>query len=614
MKKLDKLVLLSFSGPFILTLFTVIFILLTPVLIRFGDELVGKDLGLGVILELFGYMAIKSTQDAIPLAILIASLISFGNLGEHSEITAIKSSGISLLRVLFPLFLLVLLITGLAFINNNNIVPKANLKFWSLLWDVRQKKPSLNLKEGVFYYDIPNYSIKAEKKYPDGAMRSVIIYDHSSNLGNTDVIIADSGRMYTFANDQYLMLELYDGYSFSENPNQGVRQVNYLDREKIGEFFRSEFDSSRMVFSMESFEMTRTREELFQGSRLMKNMQQLAEASDSVRNEKYLEYVRLFNSVNRSFNYYLVDKFRLPEKPTEIDSLAMMAVLEEGLEGLIDNESDSLSNVVPTDSIAVEPITASENQEANPSTTSDNRIMTARARREEEERNRITEIVTQQGNRITFTEFTNPSRSFSMDSLPSYRESDMLFIRSRLQQEGTQNRAIGQAIVQARLVKNTLEIMKGQIQNIQKEANKYDLEYHGKVARAVTCLIMFLIGAPLGTIIKRGGLGLPVLIAVGFFIFYYSLTIAFEKFGKEGIMSPFMAMWAANFILLPVGLFFLRQARIDARLFDSDFYYTMLAKLTGKKKEKMQHQEATIESLDDLEARMLAEEQAKKAE
>lgn len=606
MKKLDKLVLLSFSGPFILTLFTVVFILLTPVLIRFGDELVGKDLGIGVILELFGYMAIKSTQDAIPLAILIASLISFGNLGEHSEITAIKSAGISLLRVLFPLFILVLLITGAAFINNNNIVPKANLKFWSLLWDVRQKKPSLNLKEGVFYYDIPNYSIKAEKKYEDGAMRSVLIYDHSSQEGNTDVIIADSGRMYTFNNDQYLMLELYDGYSYSENSQNSIKGISYLDREKIKEFFRSEFDSSRMVFSMESFEMTRTREELFQGSRLMKNMAELKAAADSVKDEKYLEYIRLFSSVNNSYNYYLNGKFEIPAKPEEIDSTQIATTFNEGLEDLLPDSTATQadSSVVSGQSLNPPPA----NLQAGTGSSEVNRIQTARSRREQEEQNQIREIITDQGNRITFTEFTNPKKSYSMDSLPDFDKNNLLFLQARLQDQGIQSRAFGNAQVQARAIKNTLEVFNQQLGNIQKEANKFELEYHGKVARAVTCLIMFLIGAPLGAIIKRGGLGVPVLIAVGFFIFYYSLTIAAEKFGKEGLLSPFMAMWMANFLLLPVGLFFLRQARVDARLFDADFYATFLAKWFGKK--AVAPAGPKVESLDDLEAKMEEENQS----
>lgn len=607
MKKLDKLVLLSFSGPFILTLFTVIFILLTPVLIRFGDELVGKDLGIGVILELFGYMAIKSTQDAVPLAILIASLIAFGNLGEHSEITAIKSAGISLLRVLFPLFILVCGITFLSYINNNNIVPKANLKFWSLLWDVRQKKPALNLKEGIFYYDIPNYSIKTDKKYPDGAMKGVLIYDHSSGHGNTDVIIADSGRMYTFYGDQYLMLELYDGYSFSEDPGAGPRQRNYLDKEDIGEFFRSKFDSSRMVFSMESFEMTRTREELFQGSRLMKNMAELKLAADSVRKEKYLEQSRLFNQINNSYNYYLAGKFTIPPyDPSDTVKLAWMDPLNaEVMEGeFFQTELDEVDSTilaeVPTDTVMV----ANQEKQEDES-TQQTMIMTARARREMEERARQEQLRIFEGTTI---EFLDQKKSFSMDSIPPYRDFDMVFVKSQLGNPNMQSQVIGTAVSQVRLIVNTLDIMSAQINNQQKEVNKYELEYHGKVARAFTCLVMFLIGAPLGAIIKRGGLGVPVLVAVGFFIFYYSLTIASEKLGKEGILSPFMAMWGANFLLLPVGLFFLRQARIDARLFDTDFYATVMSKLRGKKKPEVKL--TNVQSLDELEEYIKKEEES----
>ena len=596
MKKIDKLVLGSFAGPFFLTLFIVVFILLTPILIRYGAELVGKDLGIAIILELFGYFSIKSTQEAIPLAILIASLISFGNLGEHSEITAIKGAGISLVRILRPVFFVILIITAFAFYNNDQVVPKANLKAFSLLWDLKQKKPSLNLKEGVFYYDIPNYSIKAENKYADGYMSKILIYDHTGNNGNTDIIVADSGRMYTFNYDQYLMLELYNGYSYSEDPSAGPRQSTYINRQDIGELFRSQFDSSRLVFSLESFDLTRTREELFYGSRLMKNVKELQLAVDSVNVEKYYEQVNLFNLVNRSFNYYLNGKFEL-EEPGYIEQQKLLAQEKQAALSLLPMDtlsSDSLFEV------GVSPKTSDTSNSA----INDNQVLisTARARREREERNEITGIAaTETSPEIFFGSFLNPKKPLSLDTLPDYREEDMLFFREELKSDFTKSRTLGQALTQARLVKNQVESMEDSIKNIEREANKYDLEKHGKWARAFTCIVMFLIGAPLGTIIKRGGLGMPILVSVGFFIFYYTVSIIAEKYGKEGILTPFIAVWLSNFILLPVGLFFLRQARIDARLFESDFYSILMDKLKNGFKKKSNTGTPEIESLDDLE-------------
>src|SRR6187401_2628172 len=217
MKKLDKLILSSFIGPFILTFLVVVFILLTQHMLKYFDDIIGKGLGIDVIGQLLFYFAIFMIPVAMPLAVLLSSLITFGNLGEHFELTAIKASGISLLRTLQPIFLFVLILTGVAFYVNNNLVPKAALEAYSLLYDIKQKKPALDLSEGTFYDGIPDMSIKVNKKYPDGiTIGDVIIYDHRKHDGNRDVTVADSGKMYTILNERYLKLELFRGYNYIE--------------------------------------------------------------------------------------------------------------------------------------------------------------------------------------------------------------------------------------------------------------------------------------------------------------------------------------------------------------------------------------------------------------
>src|SRR5436190_12033868 len=212
MKRLDKLIIGAFLGPFFLTFSVVLFIFLTQYLLRYLDDFLGKDLGFAVFSELIFYFSMNMVPNSLPLAILISCLMTFGNLGEHHELTAIKSSGISMIRSLIPIFLIVLGISISLFYFNNIIVPKANLKAYSLLYDIRQKKPALNIKEGTFYSDLPGYSVKATKKFPDGkSLKGVMIYNHTAGRGNTDLVIADSGTMYTFANEKYLALELFNG-------------------------------------------------------------------------------------------------------------------------------------------------------------------------------------------------------------------------------------------------------------------------------------------------------------------------------------------------------------------------------------------------------------------
>src|SRR6188768_742821 len=191
MKKIDKLVLDSFIGPFIITFLVVVFILLNIQMLRYFDDIIGKGLGWDVIGKLLFYFAIFTTPTALPLAVLLSSLITFGNLGEHFELTAIKSLGISLLRSLFPIFGFVLLVTGGAFFVGNYMVPKAALEAYSLLYDIKQKKPALDLRPGAFYNSIPDISIKVDKKFPedDAALKRVMVYDHRKNDGNRDVTV-----------------------------------------------------------------------------------------------------------------------------------------------------------------------------------------------------------------------------------------------------------------------------------------------------------------------------------------------------------------------------------------------------------------------------------------
>src|SRR5690554_2550758 len=198
MKKLDKLILGSFIGPFLLTFIVVDFILLTVNMLKYFDEIFGKGLSFGVYMELISYFVISISPMALPLAVLLSSLITFGNLGEHFELTAIKSAGISLLRTIQPIFFFVLMLTGVAFYVNNTLVPKAALEAYSLLYDIKQKKPALDLREGTFYNGLPDVSIKVNEKFPDGiTLKDIIVYDHRKNDGNKEVTIADSGRMST---------------------------------------------------------------------------------------------------------------------------------------------------------------------------------------------------------------------------------------------------------------------------------------------------------------------------------------------------------------------------------------------------------------------------------
>lgn len=558
MKKLDKLLLKSFLGPFVLTFVVVVFILLTQYMLKYFEEFVGKDLGFYVFVELIMYFSINMTPMALPLAVLLSSLMTFGNLGEHFELTAIKSAGISLTRVLLPLFVFACVLSVLAFFSNNYIVPKANLKAYSLLYDIKQTKPSLDLKEGAFYSGIPNYSIKVDEKHPDGVtLGDLIIYDHSGGQGNTKVILADSGKMYPIHNNTYLMLELFNGNSYSEMSSQGSRVGNNV----IEDFHRNSFDESKLVFSLASFGLQKTREELFASNRLMKNVSQLSYDIDSMSTDLQKLYREMYENSNRYFSYHLKGKLKVPEHliPKSIE------VPDDGAEpdGAEPKATTSKTrDIIPRLIASASPPSAKQARKSIDST-----------KHELVKKDSIQRADSLEQVSLADSAAIEPVIELDPDSV-AWAKIDSLFLIPERHQK-----VLTQSLSQARYVKNNISMQATRDKNLTKEINTYIIEKNKKYSQAVACLIMFLIGAPLGAIIKKGGLGIPVIVSIAFFIVFYVLTITGEKWGKESIIDPVLATWISNIILLPFGLFFLKQARNDVRVFEADFYKVAFDKL-----------------------------------
>lgn len=665
MKKLDKLILSSFLGPFILTFFVVVFILLTQFLLKYFEDFVGKDLGWQVFSELIFYFSISMTPVALPLAVLLSSLMTFGNLGEHFELTAIKSSGISLLRALRPIFVFVVFLSIAAFFFNNYIVPKANLKAYSLLYDMRQKKPSLDIKEGVFYNGIPGYSIKVNKKLSDGVgLLDVIIYDHTKGMGNTDVIFADSGRMYTFLNDRYMMLELYNGNNYSESEPIGSRNERYK-KKPISQFVRSSFHKSQLVFNLSSFDMKRTREELFQSNRLMKNLAQLRHDLDSMKREIGYTKVDAYQSVKRYYLHHLRDKIEIPEdlqrlqeekmrksftemrygggdmsEMTPVKSKTPIAKNDTLEKGKIKKKDLSKTPKKNTESPDNVPKITKARQDKDPVKQEDkvisynpaNKAKNLRRDTDKVDVNAAYEkLAVKDKEQTAFVSSGNDIKKTSTDeakkkiadsvalakkNLEDILNADSLVIAkgdstaltvtdslgivhidsvaitkadsiaiakaarldSIFNQPATASELI-HAVGQARFVKNNVNVQVAKVDNVMKEYRVNDVERMKKYSMAVSCLVMFLIGAPLGAIIKKGGLGVPVILSIFFFIIFYVIMIMGEKYAKEAIVPVAYGVWAPNTFLLPFGLFFLRQARKDARLLEADFYLVFFEKI-----------------------------------
>jgi lipopolysaccharide export system permease protein len=459
LKKLDKLILKAFAGPFLLTFAVVQFILLTHTLLKYLDDIIGKDLGTGVLLQLLFYFSVLIVPISLPLAVLLSSLMTYGNLGEHHELTAIKASGIALTRILRPVMLLTLGLAVGAFWFNETIVPRANLKAYSLLWDVRQQKLALDIREGVFYNGIPGFTIKVDKKTGENGDRlhGVMIYDHTQKSGNATVMLADSGRMFTRFNGGYLGLELFHGHNYVEQPDAQDRAG--------ATFIRQGFDHNVVTFSLASFDLGRTKEDLFKENRMMLNISQLKRSTDSVQKRMRMERHQVLRQTNAYFTFLRFD------------------TLGQAANRKVQNWQ------VPATRLAA--------------TTSP--------------------IIQQAINRA------NNVRAFTVsnaDRLNDYARNSALF----------------------------------------------RIEVYRKYSQSVAVLLMFLIGAPLGSIIKKGGLGVPILVSILFFIIYYVVSIMGEKYGREFVMPVGLGMWMSNLVLLPAGLFFLYQAYNDSGLLELDFW------------------------------------------
>jgi lipopolysaccharide export system permease protein len=475
MKKIDKLFVRAYLGPFVLTTAVVVFIFLMRFLMMYFTDFIGKDLGLIVFSKLFMFFSLITVPTALPLATLLATLMCFGNLGEHTELTAMKSAGIPLSRLIIPTFVLSLIVAIGSFFYNNYVNPWANLKGYSLLWDVKTTKMTLNIQEGIFYKEIPGYRIKVQKKLTDGkTMRNVIVYDHTSNNGNKNITIADSGKMYTMYSDNYLIFELFNGRNYMEHQNS----FNSYDETQ---FTKNNFRKNKIVFSLESFGIKRTNEDQFKYHEYMKNIGELTKKIDSTR-------IEISKSVD--------------------DQTEQLKAQNSFLFKKIRNE-DSLKSVKITEGPWIE--------------------------------KKLTELKT--GYRSKETEEYALSH---IQNLKSQIETDLNILTSK-----------------------------------QKDVWRSDVERWHKVTMAFSCLVFFLIGASLGSIIKKGGFGMPVLISISFFIFYYVLMQLGDKYAKEGLMPVVVGVWIPNFILLVIGLVLLRKASNDARLFENDTYYTFFNKVSN---------------------------------
>jgi lipopolysaccharide export system permease protein len=486
---------------------------------RYIDDLVGKGLEMKVIAELLLYTSSSLVPMALPLAILMSSLMTFGNMGEFYELTAIKASGISLQRIMMPLVLLVVLISIGAFFFANDILPYTNLKMRSLLYDVTNQRPEISIIPGSYYNGIDGYSIRVEKKNPEtNMMYNIMIYDHTQSRGNTSVTVADSGKMIVTADQRNLIFTIYNGHSYNELESERKR-----NRDRTYPHRYDKFEEQQFIIELVGFDLHRTDESLFKDHQSMLNLTQLEVMKDSIKDEIKSKQNVLYTTLVDG-NY-----FRSRRRPAR--KVKQTVHIPDSITGMqrIDRIKKSVKKIQPKEIVDIKP---------------------------EEE-------ISEESTNLNPEFYANIMDNLTLKERDMIYESALSFARSaRTYADGT-----------AQTIDSKI-----------KRLRRFEIEWHRKFTIAFACFVFLFIGAPLGAIIRKGGLGLPVVISTLFFIFYYISSLFGEKVVRESILPDYQGMWITSSLFFTIGIFLTYKATTDAAMLNLDTYANFFRKLNKRKK------------------------------
>lgn len=439
MKRLDRLIIRLFIGPLVLTFAIAVFVLLMQFIWKYVDDIAGKGLSIGVILELLLDASATFVPMALPIAVLFASIMTMGNLGEHYELVAIKSGGIPLWRAMMPMGLIVMAVTVGAFFFANNVMPTAVLKYRTTLYDITRKKPALNIKPGEYYTEIEGFVIRVNEKSPDGhELHDITVYDMRKNANHPDIVVARHGVMRTTPDERYLIFTLYNGCSYSENTQE--------NKPDAAPFTRIYFSKNEMSFDLSAFAFDKSEENIFQGSYMLMNLSQLDSNLSTL-------YVKQEENEKKVYESVTMHNYSIANGNQRLDIYSVV---------------DSLNPVV---------------------------------------RHRV----------------VSEARSHAECARSDYKMHSQTYLTQ------------------------------------QEYINRHYIEWHRKLTLSIACIVLFLVGAPFGSIVRKGGLGLPLVASVVFFVLYYVVGMIAEKAVREGAIGPW-GMWISTLVLLPIGLFLTYRA------------------------------------------------------
>jgi len=459
-KKLDKLILRAFIGPFLATFLLAIFVLILQFFWLWLDDFVGKGIDTLTLLKVILFVAASWVPVALPLAILLSTIMTFGNLGESYELVAIKSAGISLQRFMRPILVVSIIISGVAFLFNNNVIPVINLQLNKLKYEIVYTKPAFDIKPGVFYDRIEGYVIKLGKKEKEGEQISQIMIYEKGNYLQDNLILADSGSMKVTKDKRFLEFNLKNGTRYEE---KGMRNATNTELTTI------KFKEYKKIFDISSFFRVKTEDSLFKDNYRMLSVRQLGKFIDSVKKRTATSYERIGKEIVYNFKFAKL------------------------------NDSGNLKQVAPD---------------------------------------------------------KKPVKSFAELIPDSARQSVIEMASSKMSN-----------------IKSGFDLVYSEYSDRSRDQRLYELAWQQKFSLSFACFVLFMIGAPLGSIIRKGGLGTPLVFAVIFFVVFHLLNTIGEKMAKTGVLPIVPGTWLPSIVLVPVGLFLTYKAMRDSQLFNKEYYY-----------------------------------------
>ncbi len=503
--QIDRLLLSSFIPPFLMSFFIALFVLIMQFLWKFIEDIIGKGIGALMIMEMFFYKSVSLFPLALPIAILLASVMVMGNLAEKYELASFKSAGVPLTRVLLPLLAFATLIGVFSFYCSNTIIPIANLKYQSRLYDIRNTKPTLTIEPGVFNNDFRGYSIRVGKKHRDKiTIEDIMVYDDSQrNRGLMSVVTAERGKMYVSDEDGAFVMTLYDGYQYAETDAQG--------RPNAHPFMISHFQEWTRRFDLSEFDLDRTEEDQFKSHHTMKSARQIATEIDTL--DEQIRQARSTQAMSLGL-FSTQDTPSQPLSEREVEGDDRVNVLEKNLMG--------------------------------------SRVPVEHAK---------TNFKYQQMKTFLDT-MTITGKATLFGSLPAH-----------IRQEYTPQFNSRISVLQSSIDRNERTV-----QRLEMNRRKHIYELHWKFSLAAACMIMLLIGGPMGAIVRKGGFGYPLLVSIFFFTFFIMSNISCKKLNEAEKLPPTLAAWMPVIVLALISFYLTYKALQDAKIMDIERIRTFLAR------------------------------------